>query len=432
VAQKPQKPYRGEIDLLQWVVTITLLVGLAFAIYFLLLADTLRFWHTRDEAVRRLGSLDPASFARGRPRPEENAVPWLVAAGRPVDPHGLDWNALWKPAGMIHEGWPDVDWPRLAGLVARHRAALGVAHVALERTGCDIGIDYKEMSLRIPEGFAEGASWQALAAQGFLARLLFAEGLLALHRGDLPGTLAGARRLGRQAACFERQPLLPFQLLGAEVEGIQHQLLADLITRPDVTQAALAEVPGVLVGTDVRGQYREALRYSAASNEHFISSLLRGRGPLSRSLSSLALDRRRESYLRHLLIYLDAYGWPDERIKRELHDSPETAELKFPTGGRASDLWYAPVVLRTLAESRDLVRLAAGWRRATLASGDCRGALAPFAAEWRRRHGAGLEFEVARTGACTLSLRDRPGRRRTYAGVSEVDPPASFVIPAER
>src|SRR5690242_9056388 len=102
-----ERAKRRRIDPVWWIAGAMALLALVLALYILLpWLSFLAAWH---EAVRRLGPLDPADFARRRPPAEANAEPLFIAAGRQLALGSADEEMLRRLA----EGGPrsgDVDW----------------------------------------------------------------------------------------------------------------------------------------------------------------------------------------------------------------------------------------------------------------------------------------------------------------------------------
>jgi hypothetical protein len=318
---------------------------------------TAMFHRARERAVRRLGPLPLEGFSSA-----ENGLHPILAAGEAIEISESEEARLKTLVRKAVPGQiPQADARFLEGLLARNRQSLLRCTRALAPPRRGLGLSYPTRD--------DWALPPSLSRQLVLARLLFAQGALALSRTGPASAEPSLRLLGELGRVYENEPPLAPLLVGAAIERLQLRLLsATLDACPDAASARA--MASTLLTRPVRDRLMDALRYEAAlllQTERDQRKEIARKAPEDTPLmhavgawTGLALLRYSlAGALDQLERYADLFDARFSEMRSGLELKPD--EMSFLEKLRlfaAMAAWEAPVKLRALSDSRRGAELA--------------------------------------------------------------------------
>jgi hypothetical protein len=322
------------------------------------------FERARATAEQQLGSFDLASMRHGEieqwlDRP--NAEYTFFDAGSKVQLTPVEARFLARLA--TDRRWQDRSAVQASEreLLARNAEALSIAYGALDQPWCDALIEYEKVVPPIPD-------W---TPQIRLARLLLAEGTIAVAEGSAADALRDVALLGRHAACLENEEEPSALFAGITVERLQHRLIALAVERLRLSAGYLDSLLELLPRIDVARTYRRGLRLHAAriAANHRVRATL-PRAWLRRAILRLVTSHQEARAIERDLLLRRASFWPAPRVARELDAGPpDRFDCLWPA--LLPDNLLELLNLRAIQSGRGSARLALAARRAMLAGSDC-------------------------------------------------------------
>jgi hypothetical protein len=331
-----------------------LAVALAARVY-----GAIRLSRAQSRFEREVGPLTLLPFVKPRIPAEKNAATWLRAGAGATIFFGDDTAIVGTLAYKSFDQWTADETARFETILERSRPAL---------TLLDRARPLRESNWEIPYLDGYDAKLPNLLAALNAAKLLAAQGRLAVGRGDRATALASVETLGALARSHENESLLIMLMVGLAIEKLEVELVRDILTTPAVAPGELDRLDAALCDRDLHAAMRLSVRQEAVSLAKSDGSELAD--PVLEWKDRWQVDLLREAIVASAL---DAH-----RISLADIERPVTVPLSDPDDSHEGFAQRAmhgfqpnlrSMSARTMAtlSARELAQLALALRRATVA-----------------------------------------------------------------